>query len=455
MFISIKYKYMILYFTMTIIPIIIIIILIFQLGNMRSYENFIDSNTHLLQLISNVNSSSNLNDTSEQGTLYEDILSDFEIGNQVIYIVDSKGELLYSSGEKKTDLTKLLSKIKEDIPDTKNKGGFQQNVSNEDMIISYYYDEKLDCYYILNTLTNHIQEKTLFIRELTIIIIMVGFISVFSIVLISFYLTRPIRRLSKEIKHKSVSLSEGIIVKDEIWDISIQLNEVYQTLKEQIDKSYNLEIKTNKAQFLNLQSQINPHFLYNTLGTINSIAIIEKVPLIAELTRSLSDMFRYNTEQNNEYVLLKDELEQIKRYLHVQLIRFDGMIRKEIKIDCELLKYKTIKFMLQPIVENCFTHAFENQEEQGLIRIIGYSSNNSIIINVEDNGLIMEQEELNEMNELFKEVYPSQEAVQNKGIGLLNVNTRIKLAFGKEYGLSFHSRQPKGLCVKITLPFKN
>lgn len=444
---------------MTIVPIIIIIILISQLGATRLYDKTVDSNLHFLKVVggSSVAYHENFETAHSMKEFFERLFTDFKLESeeQTFHVIDGEGRNVFSTKDSKIDSNMLIEKIEKHSASSESKSELRLPNNNEDVLVSYYLDKELNIYYILLTPANYVLEKVFFIKELIIILVIVSFISIFSIVLISFYLTRPIRRLSKEMKQKNISLSDEVMMKDEVWEISIQLNKVFQELKDQIDKGYHLEIKTNKAQFLALQSQINPHFLYNTLGTINSIAIIERVPLIAELTRSLSNMFRYNTIQDKEYVFLKEELEHVKNYLRVQLIRFDGMIRKEIKFEDELLECKTIKFMLQPIVENCFEHAFEHLEAQGLIRIVGYRKGDSIIIDVEDNGLSWKQKQLDEMNALFNEADTSLNNEQSKGIGLLNVNTRIKLAFGKVYGLSFHSVQPRGLCVKITLPFES
>lgn len=438
---------------MTIVPIIIIIILIYQLLASRLYDYKVEYNFNYLNLVKNsliVNDREYLKSANIPPIL-DSILKDFDLEGQAFYILDDNNKLLYTKDGLKIEPENYIEKILEYDFDQSRNDGF----ISEEAFITYLIDETTNYKYILVTIPNLTNNKIYFIKELVTIIIIVSLISMFSIILISYYLTKPIRKLSKDIEQNSVKFDEKVIVKDEIWDISIHLKKIYQELITQNEIRYYLEMKTNKAQFEALQSQINPHFLYNTLGTINSIAIIEKVPLIAELSKSLANMFRYNISKNNDFVTLKDELNHINNYLNVQLIRFDGMIEKEINVDESLLSCKVVKFMLQPIIENCFIHAFKDlDEEKGILRVVAYRQDLSVIIYVEDNGVLINQEKLDQMNKLLDETEVEATNQQNKGIGLSNVNSRIKLAFGNEYGLSFQSLQTKGLRVIIRLPFE-
>lgn len=438
---------------MTIVPIIIIIILIYQLLASRLYDYKVEYNSNYLNLVKNsliVNNREYLK-SADIPPILDSILKDFDLEGQAFYIFDDNNKLLYTKDGLKIEPENYIEKILEyDFDESRNDGFI-----SEEAFITYLIDETTNYKYILVTIPNLTNNKIYFIKELVTIIVIVSLISMFSIILISYYLTKPIRKLSKDIEQNSVKFDEEVIVKDEIWDISIHLKKIYQELITQNEIRYYLEMKTNKAQFEALQSQINPHFLYNTLGTINSIAIIEKVPLIAELSKSLANMFRYNISKNTDFVTLKDELNHINNYLNVQLIRFDGMIEKEINVDESLLSCKVVKFMLQPIIENCFIHAFKDlDEEKGILRVVGYQQDLSVIIYVEDNGVLINQEKLNQMNKLLDETEVEVTNQQNKGIGLSNVNSRIKLAFGNEYGLSFQSLQTKGLRVIIRLPFE-
>lgn len=434
---------------MTIIPIIIIIILIYQLLASRLYDYKVEYNYNYLNLITNSLSMDDREhlETPHSQQILDNLLSDFDFTGQAFYVIDHHHNILYSKNGVNIEPKNYIEAILNYEYDQNNQDGFIM----EDAFITHFTDDLTGYKYILLTIPSMMNNKIYFIKELIIIIIVVSIVSIFSIILISYYLTLPIRKLSKDIEQNTVNFDEKVIVKDEIWDISIHLKKIYQELITQNEIRYYLESKTNKAQFEALQSQINPHFLYNTLGTINSIAVIEKVPLIPELSKSLANMFRYSISTDNGVVQLKDELNHIENYLNVQLIRFDGMIERIIKVDESLLSCNVVKLMLQPIVENCFIHAFEDlDEEKGIVQIIAVRQDSSVIIYVEDNGVFIDQKKLEHMNKMLEET----ENQQNKSIGLSNVNSRINLAFGKEYGLSFESLPIKGLRVIIKIPFK-
>ncbi len=258
-----------------------------------------------------------------------------------------------------------------------------------------------------------IYENNAYLKKwMTYLILLSTVFSVFSIVLISLHVAAPIRSLRKQInaiddgEFKNTS-DQVVIIKDEIWEIGISFQKIMLKLQEQINLQFQLKMATNQSKFKALQSQINPHFLHNTLETINSLAIIHEVPLIAQISRSLSKMFRYNTVQDAEDVLLKEELDHVDHYLKVQLIRFDGWIECEQRIDPQILEHRTIKFILQPVVENCFTHAFNHVTDKGMIRIEGTLEQDHILIRVNDNGTGMPEDKIQSMNEALRRMIPS------------------------------------------------
>lgn len=435
---------------MTIVPIIIIIILIYQLLASRLYDNKMEYDLGYVSLVKNSFIASDSLTKPASLQRLDELLKDFDFEGKAFYIIDDRNHVIYFKGAPEVESETYIEELNNYEFSSTSHGGLLR----DNAFITYGVDEQKNKY-ILLTIPHLMDNKIYFIKELITIIMIVSLISMLSIILISYYLTKPIRKLSKDLEQKAIKFDEEVIIKDEIWDISIHLKKVYQELIAQNEARYYLEMKTNKAQFDALQSQINPHFLYNTLATINSIAVIEKVPLIAELSKSLANMFRYNISKNNDFVMLRDELEHIKNYLNVQLIRFEGVIKSEIQVDEVLLSSKVIKFMLQPIIENCFIHAFKDlDEEKGVVRIAVYREDASVIINVEDNGITMTQEKLERMSKLLEETEVGTINQQNQGIGLANVNTRIKLAFGKEYGLFFQHLPVKGLRVMIKIPFE-
>jgi sensor histidine kinase YesM len=449
---------------MIIFPIIMIITLIYQMEETKIYNNTMDFNLKMLKEMSSSLSFFSKGGLSEKkqklllAKLSED--SQLNIGSQDLLVTDRIGKKIYATDGDFTNnyLTnkmlheKLFNRISE-------HGTFKIN-TGQNVLVTYYYHSLSNRYFIMFTPIKSIDGKYYFMKELFTVIVLTVLLSVTSIVIISYHLTYPIRKINKEINklekdQVNTQFDHDVIIKDEIWEIGIQFDKILGRLKEHIDREYAFEVKSNKAQFLALQSQINPHFLHNALEAINSIAIIENVPVIAQLSRSLSRMFRYNTIQEGEYVTLKEELDHIHNYLNVQCIRFDGLIDKVIEIDEQILDCITVKFMLQPLVENSFAHGFKDLDENGFIHIKGYKENETVVIAIEDNGLGMAEENIIQVNKALSSYErPEKTYNETKGIGIFNVNSRIKIAFGKDYGLSYHALQPKGLSVKVTFPYQ-
>lgn len=473
MYFSIKYKYVALYFILTIFPLVICDLLIYQIWTTKFFENTVESQTKMIKQLNhslavikkNVESSHQGLSSFETGLL-QDLLQGIDFYVPVNLIIADHGQIIYSTNSGKNEGS-LLAKVKsKESVNGKVSGSFMFKESGRNMLAIYNHDPNTNLSVISVTEISKIYKKNEYIKKLMVyFIISSAVISTFSIVLISFHVTSPIRSLRKEIKaiengDFNHSFDRDVMIRDEIWDIEISFHKIMLKLKEQARIQYQLISLTNQAKFKALQSQINPHFLHNALETINSLAIIHNVPLIAQISRSLSKMFRYNMMQDTEEVFIKDELDHMDNYLNVQLIRFDGFIECERQIDPQILEYKIIKFVLQPIVENCFIHGFKNLTDKGMIRIEGkINENKHIVISISDNGPGIPEEKLQKLNEelktftLDKEHPPNNK--ENNRIGIFNVNNRLKIAYGEEYGLQYHNISPHGLCAVITIPIHN
>jgi sensor histidine kinase YesM len=473
MFFSIKYKYIVLYSILTIFPLIICDLLIYQIWTTKFYNNTLDSQTRIIKQLNHslvvfnkyVESSSNGLPLSQAGLLHEIPKGiDFDIPTDLIIMY--KGQMIYSSNPQWKN-TNLITAVKnKEIEGSNFSGNFTIKENDRKMLVIYDSNPNENLSVISVTEMSKIYEKNAYIKKMVVYLIISSvLISIFSIVLISLHVTSPIRSLRKEIKEIengefNHSFDQDVIVKDEIWDIRISFYKIMMLLKEQMKVQYQLITLTNQAKFKALQSQINPHFLHNALETINSLAIINNVPLIAQISRSLSKMFRYNTNQDTQEVLIKDELDHVDNYLKVQLIRFDGYIESKKQIDPRILENKIIKFILQPIVENCFNHAFNHLDEKGMIQIEGkIDENGHVVICVCDNGPGIPEEKLKKLNQELKTFqFDKEYSISTKngsGIGIFNVNNRLKMAYGDEYGIQFHNVSPHGLCAVITIPVSN
>ena len=218
-------------------------------------------------------------------------------------------------------------------------------------------------------------------------------------------------------------------------------------LLEEIQQKMKLTELIKNMELKSLQSQINPHFLFNTLNAIARIALIENAPNTEELIYSLSDILRYSVKNIDKMVTVKEEIDNIKKYLHIQQTRYGDRMSSSIIIDNNILKYKLPAMTLQPIVENSIIHGLKDKKENGQIKIIGrLSKNKTIIFEIYDNGIGIDNEKIYRLLDIYSEDSGL------KGLGIYNVNSRIKHLFGSEFGISIESVKNQYTRVLINIP---
>lgn len=228
-----------------------------------------------------------------------------------------------------------------------------------------------------------------------------------------------------------------------------------------------------QAEINALQSQINPHFLYNTLEMIRGQAFCCNSPEIAETTKALADIFRYSISKKGSMIYLWEELANINSYMQIQQLRFNNKFSLETEIDPDAMNVKIPKLLIQPVVENALKHGLEIKRDKGHIKISAFCTADRIEVSVEDDGLGMAFEKLKEINDklhgngnvhpIVRDTYEGNTG-SNRGddrsssngscdgrssIGLVNINERIKLIYGPKYGVTVMSAQ--GIGTKITL----
>ena len=238
--------------------------------------------------------------------------------------------------------------------------------------------------------------------------------------------------------------------------------QVIMRLNEMIDKNNLIKVYKKQAEYLALQNQINPHFLYNTLEGIRSEALLAGLDSVAEMTEALATFFRYTISQVEHLVTLEDELANIENYYYIQQFRFGDKLALHIEYEhdeeldeLDILQFRLPKLTLQPIVENSIYHGIERKIGRGNLVIRICISNERLRIRISDDGMGMAEEKLKLLNEKLRRLTlddVQEENGKKGGIALVNVNNRIKLLFGEEYGITFYSREGAGTDVMITLP---
>lgn len=234
--------------------------------------------------------------------------------------------------------------------------------------------------------------------------------------------------------------------------------EILQEQTQLMEREYKTEVLRQQAELMALQSQINPHFLYNTLDSIRGLAIHHHVSEIADMTEALSRLFRRMIAKEGTLIPLAEEFQSVDNYMLIQRFRFHNKFRYAIQIEDDgLLGLMVPNLIIQPIVENAIVHGLEKKEDGGVVQIRAYVTQNRLVIAVEDSGVGVALEKLDAINAMLLEDQPVklQDKKGGAGIALSNINQRIKLRFGPGYGVNIMSTQGISTTVEIILPRLN
>lgn len=265
----------------------------------------------------------------------------------------------------------------------------------------------------------------------------------------------PIHKLNSEMKLVDSGYLDRVPIHQNRVDEVSRLVNSYNDMIHRLRESRELETVSSqlqkRAEMNMLQAQINPHFLYNTLNAIYSVAELNRVSDISTMARSLSEMYRYNLNTGDE-ATLQNELEQLKNYIGIQQIRFLGKFQVVYAIDEVLLPYKILKFLLQPLVENSFYHGLEPKGGKGTLMISITQEGHLLHIRVEDDGVGMDEQKLSELNGIFTNPFQAASLGSRDNFGLRNVHGRIKNFYGEGYWIKLSSKLQAGTSIEMTIP---
>lgn len=311
-------------------------------------------------------------------------------------------------------------------------------------------------YYEIDEIQTIHEEYQSFYMKLITISILIFFVILVVMIFLSYYIplsiTRPIRRLSQvtdQVARGNLEVRSDVTAGAEVGMLNDSLNSMIDKINELLEQVKKEQISLRKAEFQLLQSQINPHFLYNTLDAIVWLAESGEQKKVVNMVGSLSDFFRTSLNQGKDIISLKEELQHVRSYLEIQQVRYQDILQYEIDVSEELFPYQIPKITIQPLVENALYHGIKNRRGLGTIRITAEKEKGFFIIHVEDNGIGMKAERLYEVKDAIKNKIPTQKDIY----GLYNVNERIRLNFGDRYGISIQSTYLKGTIVNIILPY--
>ena len=323
-------------------------------------------------------------------------------------------------------------------------------LSNDD-IQHYIYYQTRSIELVQTELSSKIRSFTSLATFLTVLIIAVVVVSTVMILRKIMGPLGELTRVTERIAQGDFNARAGVYTNDEIGQVAGAVNDMAQHLEVMVEQIKEDERKMRNAELRLLQEQINPHFLYNTLDTIVWLIEGGKNEEAEDMVMSLSNFFKLVLNSGREIITVRDEELHIRSYLQIQQVRYRDILDYEIDIDPGIYNYKILKLTLQPLVENALYHGIKPLRAKGLVRITGRMNDedHTICFWVEDNGVGMSKEDLEAVR---KEIELPGSYEKSIGFGMANVNERIRLNFGREYGMTIDSQPDVGTKVSITIP---
>lgn len=383
----------------------------------------------------------------------EDRLKQVLSSDNVYCLIDADSHVVYSQGGENEQLEE---KFEELIPQVAERTGQKESTfSEEDVLITSVSLNEFD--WVLAVADS---QKILFgdihrlMLKVEIWIGICGLIGILSAVITSKKLLFPIqllRKITSEISEDKAVTVE-IAQTSEVSEVIHLLKKMKARIQELNAKQYILEVREKEAQLQMLQAQINPHFLHNTLDNIYCIAQIEEIEPIICLTKNLSNMMRYSVNNREMFVTLKEEMDHVRCYVEILNVRFEDAIALHFQVPEELCNARVIKLFLQPLVENACIHGIlPKKERSGNIWIQAEQQGQELFIYVEDDGKGMDSKIQNRLNDVLQKKVKSIETpkIEGFGIALVNVNDRIRLLDGEDYGIRIEERKEGGCRIVI------
>lgn len=379
------------------------------------------------------------------------LLDGVTLGNEgYIYLIDGNGEIIYHPRAQLID-SGLEHENNRAVSEYRD-GIYQETFHGEERVITVksvgYTGWKLIGVAPRQTVSlNSLKTQLLVVFVAAFILFLMSLVNSY----ISSRITTPIRKLELSVNEIEKGNLNAKVDAEGSYEIR-HLGQSVQNMAKQIQvlmaDIVSEHEKKRKQEFDTLQSQINPHFLYNTLDIIVWMIENEKPDQAVKAVTALARFFRISLSCGKSIITVKDELEHVRNYLMIQHMRFKNRFSYTIEAEDEVLELASLKLMLQPLVENAIYHGMEFMDGDGEIFISAWKEGEDLYLKVSDNGLGMTEEQV---ARLFSDT-PHTGSSRGSGIGVKNVNERIRLYFGSEYGLSIESEPDEGTVVTIHLP---
>ncbi|MCA1059746.1 sensor histidine kinase [Rossellomorea aquimaris] len=379
--------------------------------------------------------------------------------SEEFYLLSSEGEMIYSSDRDVSDDGNNQKWIKK-ILDSKDVSGTLE--WEEDSFSGVMMYDQLPAsaggwLLVKRVSYANLYESAFSVAKINILFGVLGLtLVVLATLFVSFKITSPIRILLaniQEVEKGNMKVEAESFGFDEIGILGNRFQQMIERINHLINREYKLELENKTNQLKVLQSQINPHFLYNALQSIGTIALKNKVPQIYSLITHLSKIMRYGMNMEEDVVPLSKEINYTNAYLLLQKERFGENLEYRVDVEEEVKEVLVPKMILQPLIENYFKHGFDIRDGIGRIDLTCYQEGEELVVVVRDNGVGVTENRLREIEEHFKA-----NAWNNTGeetnIGLKNVYVRLKLYFDHQATLLFNNHEEGGFMVTMRLPIR-
>ena len=365
------------------------------------------------------------------------------------FILDAKGNIVYHPQQQQlyNELqTENISLIMDTDEDTVLTG-----TGNDGKLYSISRSEKtgwtvVDCTNVKELLSKSRQAQSVYVLTAIILVIVALLFSRF----MARSITLPIQKhrdSMKKVQEGDFSVSDVVVdSKNEIGSLTKSFDVMTHRIHELMEQNVHEQEEKRKSELKALQSQINPHFLYNTLDSIIWMAEGKKNEEVVLMTASLARLLRQSISNEDEVVPIANEVEYARGYLTIQKMRYKDKLEFQIEVDSSILYIPLIKLVLQPIIENAIYHGLKYKESKGLLIVKGFMKDGNAVLQVIDDGVGMDEETLAHIYDKHKVNYHS------NGVGVYNVQKRLKLYYGEDYGITYTSELGKGTTATITIP---
>ncbi|RIX50792.1 sensor histidine kinase [Paenibacillus nanensis] len=366
-----------------------------------------------------------------------------------VFIMDGDGGVVYSP------VNKVVYRISGDWLN-RSSGKTVRTIDHTEYQLLYHsfpdYNWRIVGVFPLNEPLQVVKDIQLYTLLIAFVTLSLGFAA-------SWYFTSSIvkpvgklRSLMKKVEEGELHLRYPVKSKDEIGELGNSFNNMVQEIDNLIHLVYLEQKEKREAELKILQAQIKPHFLYNTLDTIQWMAQDRDADDIVDIVVALTSLFRISLSKGRELIPLREEIQHVESYLIIQMARYEDKLSYEIHLPEELAAANVPKIILQPLVENAIYHGIKAKAGSGHIRIGGCRDGQRLILTVEDDGVGFDPVRLNQMNEALQQERRSGE---DRGYGIYNVNERIRLSYGSGYGLQIESARGHGTRIEVQLPLLN